>query len=86
MKRQDITKIVVVSVFAAIFAMVLSTVLLSSKQKKISVPVVEKISPDFPDVKNDPTYKVIFNSSALDPTQTITIGGGQNGNPFSGSQ
>lgn len=84
MKRQDIQLITMSVVFAAIFALIISTVLFNSKQKKLSIPVVEKISSDFPDVKNDPQYKNIFNSSALDPTQTITIGNGQNTTPFSG--
>lgn len=86
MKRQDISMIVASSLFAAILALAISTLLFSTQHKKTLVAVVERINPDFPDVKNDPAYKAIFNPSALDPTQTITIGNGQNGQPFSGSQ
>lgn len=86
MKRQDILIIVVASFFAGIVALILSTVLFSGHQKKLSVPQVEKISSDFPDVQNDPAYTKIFNSKALDPTQTITIGQGNNNRPFSGTQ
>jgi len=86
MKRQDITLIIAVVVVAAIFASILSSVIFGGKHKQISVPVVEKIDPSFPDVQNDPSYKAIFNTNAFDPTETITIGNGQNGQPFSGSQ
>jgi len=86
MKRQDIVLIAVSSVVAAIFAVVISGVLFGGQRKQITVPNVEKISSDFPDVQNDPAYKVIFNKNALDPTQTITIGQGPNSQPFSGTQ
>lgn len=86
MKRQDVMLIAVSAIAGALVALILATVLLGGHQKKLSVPVVESISSDFPDVQHDPQYKVIFNSSALDPTQTITIGSGQNGTPFSGNR
>lgn len=86
MKRQDITLIIISCFVAGIVALIISSALFGGKQKQISVPQVEKISSDFPDVKNDPSYNAVFNAGALDPTQTITIGQGVNGQPFSGNQ
>jgi len=86
MKRQDITLIAAISIIAAIFSVFISSLLFSGKSKQLSVPTVEQLSAQFPDVQHDPSYKAIFNSNALDPTQTITIGTGSNSQPFSGNQ
>jgi len=86
MQRKDYQLIGVSIFFAAVFAIIVSTVLFGGAQKRIAVPQVEKISSDFPDVQNDPNYKAIFNSNALDPTQIIEINPGNNNNPFSGTQ
>lgn len=85
MKRKDLRLIVMVAVIAAIFSYIISGVVFSSPTKKpVSVPVITPISSNFADVKNDSNYKSIFNSSALDPTQLIRIGGQTNNSPFSG--
>jgi len=84
MDRKDLKLITMSVIFAAVFALIISTLLFNGKQKRLSVPVVENISSDFPDVYNDPSYQTVFNKNALDPTQPITISPSNNGNPFGG--
>lgn len=43
---------------------------------------VSSIPSSFPDVKNDTTYSNFLNTNALDPTQSVSIGGSQNNSPF----
>jgi hypothetical protein len=84
MKRKDWMLIAVVGFFAAIFSIVISNSLFGPPKKHpVKVPVVDKISSDFPNPQTDPAFKSIFNSQAIDPTQLIQIGGGQNPAPFS---
>ncbi|HEX5448049.1 MAG TPA: hypothetical protein VFW90_02505 [Candidatus Saccharimonadales bacterium] len=83
MKNKNLALMVIVAVFAAIISFVVSGAIFGSPQKNpIKVPVVTKISSDFPDVNNDSTYTSFFNQNALDPTQLITIGGSGNDAPF----
>ena len=85
MKRKDLTLLLVVGIIAAIFSYVISGVIFGSPSKKpVSVPVITPISANFADVKNNSSYKTVFNSSALNPTQLIRIGGQTNKAPFSG--
>lgn len=80
MKQKDYALIVLIagiSVFVSFFA---SRALFSSGDKREQkAEVVDVISTDF--VLPDSKY---FNTNSIDPTQLITIGGGQNTNPFNG--
>jgi len=86
MKQKDLLLIGMVAFIAAILSFVLSDALFGSPKKNpIKVPVVQPISSNFPDVKNDQSYKSFFNSQALDPTQLIQIGNNNNTAPFQNS-
>jgi hypothetical protein len=83
MKRQDLLIIGGVAFITAILSFVISGALFGSPQKNpIKVPVVHKISSEFPQPSTDDTYKTIFNPHAFNPTQLIKIGGGGNTTPF----
>ncbi len=83
MKRKDLLLIGAVAFIAAIFSLVLSGIIFGSPKKHpITVPVVNKITSDFPAVQNDTKYNSFFNDKALDPTQLINIQGNNNPTPF----
>lgn len=83
MKRKDVITLVVIGVIASIFSYIGSGVIFtSSKQRSEKVPVVQKISSDFPAVQSDSQYQAFFNKEALNPTQLIKIGTSQNQTPF----
>lgn len=83
MKQKELAIVGVVALVAAIFSLVLSSALFGSPQKNpIKVPVVTKITSDFPTVQTDDAYKTFFNNKALNPTQLIQIGGSANQAPF----
>ena len=84
MKQKDIVGLVLIAIVAGIISLIASNSLFSAGQKPSKVPIVQPLSADFPDVKNDPNYKAIFYSGALDPTQLIQIGNTQNNTPFNG--
>jgi hypothetical protein len=85
LKRQDKLLLVTAAIVAAFISLLLSHLLFNSPEKhNEKVPVVQSIVTSFPDIKNDPAYNVIFNSNALDPTQTVQIGGSNNAAPFNG--
>lgn len=87
MKRKDIFILVGIGVIAAIIsAITAGAIFSSSSTRSVKVPVVSPISSDFPDIAHDSQYKAIFNDKALDPTQLIKIGTGQNQQPFNNSQ
>lgn len=87
MKRKDILYLVTSALIVAVISYVLASLIFHVPLKRsATVPVVGPISSSFPDIKNDPNYKAIFNSNALDPTQPIQIGNGQNATPFNTSQ
>ncbi|HET9721808.1 MAG TPA: hypothetical protein VFP32_02150 [Candidatus Saccharimonadales bacterium] len=85
MKRKDLLTVVGVAVVSGIISLIIANALFSPKRLSLKVPVVEKISGTFPDVKNDSQYNTIFNTNALDPTQPVQIGNNQNQAPFSNS-
>jgi hypothetical protein len=86
MKRRDIVILIGVAVISGIFSLVLANALFSPKKLTQKVPVVQKISDSFPDVKNDPTYNSFLNDKALDLTQPVQIGPhNQNQKPFNSS-
>jgi len=81
MKQKDLLPIVGVALVTAIISLILSSILFGSpKQRTAKTPVVESIGTSLPDVKNDPKYKSIFNSQALDPTQPVIIDGNNQNN------
>ena len=87
MKRKELMIIGLTAFIAAIFSIVLSGLLFGSPKKNpIKVPVVDKISSDFPSPQTDEQYKIFFNNKALNPTQLIQIGGNNNSAPFQASE
>lgn len=82
MKRKDVAIIAVIVIVSAVISLVVSNMLFASpKNRKQQAEVVQPITSDFP--KPDSRY---FNTSSIDPTQQITIGGNANPDPFSSSQ
>jgi hypothetical protein len=82
MKQKDIALIAVIVFISAIFSYFISNALFAApKNRQQKVEVVEPISSDF--ATPDTRY---FNSSAIDPTKTITIGENANPDPFSATQ
>lgn len=78
MKKNDIAIIVVVTIIATVFAILLSKFLFTpDKSRKLEAQVVQPISTEFkkPDDR-------VFNADALNPTQLIQIGNTSNNNPF----
>ncbi|HVX47974.1 MAG TPA: hypothetical protein VHA05_01310 [Candidatus Saccharimonadales bacterium] len=80
MKQKDIALIILIVAIAGILSMFISKQIFATpKNRQQKVEVVQPITADFP--KPDERY---FNSQSFDPTQTITIGGNANPDPFSG--
>ncbi len=80
MKSKDVAIIIVVAFFSAIFAFIISNMLLASPNNlQTEVEVVEPISAEFR--KADDRY---FNEAAINPTQQIRIKENQNQDPFNG--
>lgn len=78
MKQKDLMLIVFIVGFSAIVSYFISSAVISSpKNRQQKVEVVEKIESDFPAL--DSKY---FNSSAINPTQTIEIQNNSNTKPF----
>jgi hypothetical protein len=83
MKRKELVIIVAVALVTAIISMLISGALFGNPNKNpIKVPEVDKISADFPSPDNDETYAKIYNLNAINPTQLIRIGTGNNSIPF----
>ena len=83
MKRRDLSILIVVAAITGVFSLILANALFGPKKLTQKVPVVEKISESFPDVKNDPAYNSFLNEKALDLTQPVQIGPhNQNQQPF----
>jgi len=71
------------AVLSGIVALIVSRISFSSpKSRSTTVPTVEALSSTLPDINGDSNYKSIFNPQALNPTQLIQIGTGQNSQPF----
>jgi hypothetical protein len=78
MKQKDMVIMGGVAIVAALFSIVLSGVIFGSPKKNpIKVPVVHKISSTFPTTQTD-DYKAFLNDKALNPTELIQIGNGDN--------
>lgn len=86
MGQKEIAKLVMVAGAAGLISILIAGAIFKSGHQPTTVPVVQSISADFPDVNNDPNYKTIFNTKALDPTQLINISSSQNKAPFNGAQ
>ncbi len=79
MKQKDITLIVVVTIFAGVFSLLISKYIITpSDSLTASAEVVKPITSEF--IIPDPRY---FNTESNNPTQIIRIGEGTNDNPFS---
>jgi hypothetical protein len=79
MKQKDILTLIVVGIIAFSVSIVLSGVIFNPPAKRSAkVPLVDKLSATFPDIKNDTNYNNFLNENALDPTLPIQIG---NNNP-----
>jgi len=82
MKVKDIAVIAVVVFISGLLSYFISSALFGSPNNlKTQVEVVEPITANFPEP--DSRY---FNSNSVNPTQTITIGDGQNQQPFQTEQ
>lgn len=86
MKRKDLLIICLTTVVAALLAWIVSGAVFNSPASRTKVPAVDKIDPNFPDVKNDSAYNAFFHNDALDSTQPIQIGNTKNTSPFNPSQ
>ena len=82
MRQKDIAVLVLVGVTAAVISFLVAGAIFSPKKYSSKVPVIQKIDPVFPDVKNDSAYNVFLNAQALDPTQPVQIGNSVNNVPF----
>lgn len=78
MKQKDIVTIVFIVGVSIIVSIVFSKLIISSpKNRSQKVEIVEVVSSEF----TRPSEKY-FNSNAINPTQTIQIGGNGNDKPF----
>ena len=78
MKQKDIAVILGIAGISLIIAFVLGNLVFGgSKKHDTKVQVIDSISSEFS--KPDDRY---FNSAAVNPTQTIQIGGSSNPQPF----
>ncbi len=78
MKQKDIVLVLVMVVISAIISFIVSGQIFGSqKNREQKAEVVEAITAEFPALPAK-----YFNGSSINPTQSITIGGGTNPNPF----
>jgi hypothetical protein len=86
MKRRDFLILISVAVITGVFSLILASVVFAPKKLSQKVPVVDKITDSFPDVRHDPSYTSFLNNNSLDLTQPVQIGPhNQNQKPFSQS-
>ena len=82
MKQSDIAALILIVVIVLFVSVFVGNALFGGEQSRnVEVEVVEPISADFPEPD-----RAIFNNQAVNPTQTINIGGSNNQNPFSGDR
>lgn len=78
MKQKDVVLLIIVVFVSVVVSIVASSLVFKTPTgQSEQVDVVPVISSSFP--KPDSRY---FNNQAIDPTQIITIGNGNNTNPF----
>ena len=78
MKQKDIATLALIVGLSIVVSVVISNLLITSpKNRQQKVEIVEKLSSNFdrPDDK-------VFNKEAINPTQTVRIQTGQDGNPL----
>lgn len=81
MKQKDLILIGVIVFISAIVSLFVSkAIFVPPKNRQQQVEVVQAITTDFP--QPNTTY---FNSSAFDPTKSITVVQNSNTDPFNGS-
>jgi hypothetical protein len=78
MKQKDIAVIIIVVFVSGVLSYFVSNAIFASPESlQTEVEVIDPITADFP--QPDERY---FNPNSINPTQTITIGDGQNQQPF----
>lgn len=78
MKQKDIILIIVMVFISAVFSFILSGQIFGSKENsQQTAEVVEAITSEFPPLPSE-----YYNGESINPTQSITIGGGTNPSPF----
>ena len=78
MKKNDITVMAAVTIFAVIFSLVLSNLIFTPKSTKgLKAQKIDKVESSFQ--KPDKKY---FNPESINPTQLIQIGDSPNAQPF----
>ena len=78
MKQKDIAIIIAVAGFSTVVAFIVANLVLATpKNQQAQVKVLDSISSTFPAA--DTKY---YNTSAIDPTQTVQIGNTTNTQPF----
>ena len=86
MKQKDIFTLAAVAFIAAIFSLIISSVVLKIPlSHNLKVPKIDVITTAFPDINNDPNYNAIFNKNSVDLAQPLQIGNTQNQQPFNNS-
>jgi hypothetical protein len=88
MKQKDYLTLGIIIFIATMISIVLAGKIFGGAVSKhnLTSPEVQTISSRFPDMKNDPSYKDVFNNSALNPTQLIQIGTNQNPSSFNSGE
>jgi len=78
MKQKDIALIIVIAFFSAIISFVISgKIFVTPANRQQKVEVVDVINSQF----QTPSTKY-FNTSSINPTQLVQVGGNNNQNPF----
>ena len=78
MKHKDIALLVVVAFLAGVISLVLTrAIFVTENSRNMTAEIVEPISSQF----SEPD-KSVFNERAINPTQLIQIGDGNNSDPF----
>jgi hypothetical protein len=86
MKSKDIFSLIIIAFVATILSFLVSGKVFGASKHTLKSPEVQAIDNSFPDLKNDPSYKSVFNSNALNPTQLIQIGTDTNPSSFNTGQ
>lgn len=77
MKKNDFMVMIAVAVFAAIFSLVLSTLVFPKSSKQLKAQKIDVVQSAF----QNPDKKY-FNPNSINPTQLIQIGDSPNNKPF----
>ena len=86
MNRKALLPLVLIAFISALVAYVVSGLVFKPIAHKSTVPGVQAIKADLPDVKNDSSFNSIFYNGAVDATQPVQIGNSSNQTPFNGGQ